>query len=389
MSVPVPMPTTAPARVLPAVLAAQLCTALADNALLIVAIALLEQRQAPGWATPALRVAFYAAYVLLAPLAGLLAERVRKGSLMGLVNLLKLVGALALLAGAHPLLVFAAVGLGASAYAPARYGILPELASGPSLLRANAAMEIVTIVAILAGTALGSVLVARPYLQASCVVLAGVYALAALCSVGSITVSARSQDLLPMGFTSAASCLLRDAQARHALMLTSLFWAAAAVLQFVLIDWARNHLGLSLAGAALLPGALAIGMVAGAVLAGSAGKAPTGSRAALLAAALGIAIVLLPFFSNVWAAAGLLAAGGVLAGALLVPMNATLQARGAALVGAGMSVAVQNCLENGLSLGFLAMYGLALWLGASAAATLFGLGGIVLLAIVGGRHARA
>src|SRR5450830_832781 len=84
-------------RQLPAVLAAQLATALGDNALLIVAIALLEQRQAPAWATPALRVAFYAAYVLLAPVAGRMAERLRKGSLMTAVNLLKGAGALALL----------------------------------------------------------------------------------------------------------------------------------------------------------------------------------------------------------------------------------------------------------------------------------------------------
>ena len=378
-----PATALAPSRVLPAVLGAQLCTALADNALLIVAIALLEQRHAPGWATPALRVAFYAAYVLLAPVAGHLAERFIKGSLMGVVNVMKLAGALALLAGAHPLIVFAAIGLGASAYAPARYGILPDLARGTALLRANAAMEIVTIVAILAGTALGSVLVSRPVLEASCVVLAVLYGVAALCSLAGVTAASRPAQT--MAFTQAARRLLADDRARHALAITSLFWAAAAVLQFVLIDWARTSLGLSLAGAALLPAALAIGMVTGALGAGHAGSAQRQDVSTLLAAGLGLAIMLLPLLTTVWAAASLLAAGGVMAGFLLVPMNASLQARGAQLCGAGMSVAVQNCLENGLSLVFLAAYGLALAAGIAAPATLAGLGVLILLSIGAGR----
>jgi len=370
---------------LPAVLAAQLATALGDNALLIVAIALLEQRQAPAWATPALRVAFYAAYVLLAPVAGRLAERLRKGSLMTAVNLLKGAGALALLAGAHPLFVFCAIGLGASCYAPARYGLLPELASGPALLRANAAMEIVTIAAILAGTLLGSRLVARPALQMACLLLTGVYGVAALCSAGANgRIAAHKQAT--MGFGAATARLLADPRARHSLQITSVFWAAAAVLQFLLIDWARSRLGLSLAGAALLPGALAIGMVAGSVLAGRAVR----THGALLALSLGAAIAILPATAHVWSAAALLLASGVLAGALMVPMNATLQARGAALVGAGMSVAVQNCLENGLSLLFLAAYGLALAAGLRAAPTLVALGVLVMLlllaALWGGRH---
>ncbi len=372
-------------RQLPAVLAAQLATALGDNALLIVAIALLEQRQAPGWATPALRIAFYAAYVLLAPVAGRLAERLRKGSLMTAVNLLKAAGALALLAGAHPLFVFCAIGLGASCYAPARYGLLPELASGPALLRANAAMEIVTIAAILAGTLLGSRLVAHPALQGACLLLAGVYGAAALCSAGANGRGA-THDKTSMAFGAATARLLADPRARHSLQITSVFWAAAAVLQFLLIDWARSTLGLSLAGAALLPGALAIGMIAGSVLAGRAVRV----HGAVLALSLGAAIAILPATSHVWNAAALLLASGVLAGALLVPMNATLQARGAALVGAGMSVAVQNCLENALSLLFLAAYGLALVAGLQAAPTLVALGVLVMLlllaALWGGRH---
>ena len=57
---------------------AQLFTALGDNALLVVAIALLEQRGAVEWTNPALRISSYVFYVLLAPFAGVLADDVPK-----------------------------------------------------------------------------------------------------------------------------------------------------------------------------------------------------------------------------------------------------------------------------------------------------------------------
>ena len=364
------------------VLGAQLLTALADNALLIVAIALLEAGAAPGWATPTLRVCFYAAYVLLAPLAGPLADRWPKGRLMLLVNLLKLLGAGALACGADPLLVFGAIGLGAAAYAPARYGILPELASGRALVRANAAMEIVTIVSILAGVALGSLMVASGAIKVACGVLAGLYALAAASTLLVGATTAPHHSAPAPGFYGAIRILLDDRAARFSLGITSVFWACAAVLQFLMIDWARKSLGLPLAGAALLPAVLALGMVGGALAAGNAHAAATRSAVVLRGCALGAGILAMTQVHAIWPAALLLLASGVLAGALLVPMNAVLQQRGAALMRPGVSVAVQNFLENGLSLGFLALYGVGIALGASLDAAIYVLGAAT-IALVG------
>lgn len=376
-------PRSSPRRTLPAVLGAQFLTSLADNALLILAIALLEQRHAPGWATPTLRIVFYGAYVLLAPLAGRLADRWRKGRLMTLVNLVKLGGALGLMGGAHPLLVFGAVGLGAATYAPARYGILPELAAGRALVRANAWMEIVTIVSILAGVALGSMLVLQPLLELACAMLAAIYGVAALCTLAISTPRAAPHAITDaLNFRDGMRILLGDRAARNALALTSVFWSAAAVLQFVLIDWSRAALGLSLAGAAMLPGVLAIGMVGGALGAGHARAEAPARTGLILALTLSTGILLMPLMTLVWAAALLLLATGVLAGALLVPLNATLQARGASLMRPGLSVAVQNFFENGLSLLFLAGYGIALARGATANVTLYGLGIAVLVLVV-------
>ena len=374
-------------RTLAGVLGAQLLTALADNALLIVAIALLEAGAAPGWATPSLRVSFYAAYVLLAPFAGSLADRWPKGHLMLLVNLLKLAGAGALAGGADPLIVFGAIGLGAAAYAPARYGILPELASGRSLVRANAAMEIVTIVAIVAGVTLGSLMVASGAVKGACVVLAGLYALAAASTLLIGTPAPLHAGRTP--FHPAIRTLLQDDAARFSLGITSVFWACAAVLQFLLIDWARKSLGLPLAAAAMLPAVLALGMVGGALGAGRAHTAVSRSAVVLRGACLGVGILAMTQVHSIWAAGVLLLGTGVLAGALLVPMNAVLQQRGASLMRPGVSVAVQNFMENSLSLGFLALYGIGVALGAPLDATIYVLGAatIVLVGVLAfGKH---
>lgn len=370
-----------------AVLTAQACAALADSALLIIAIALLEARHAPAWATPALRVGFYASYVLLAPLAGRWADAWPKGKLMAAVNAIKLVGVIALAVGTHPLTVFAVIGFGAAAYAPARYGMLPELTRGRDLVQANAAMEVVTIVALIGGYALGSFLVGGSTTEGACTVLGVLYAVGAVCTV------VHNRATVPVGkavsFRAGVKVLLRDPAAGNALALTSIFWSAAAVLQFLMIDWARRTLGLSLAHAAFLPALFAVGMVVGAVVAG-AWRALSGAwLPALCGIALGSAIVLMPLASSLLAACVLLVAAGLLAGALLVPMNAALQQRGASLMLPGLSVAVQNFFENGMSILFLATYGAALAGGVSVNSTIYGLGmGVIVLVSLSARRSR-
>jgi hypothetical protein len=49
---------------------------------------------------------------------------------------------------------------------------------------------------------------------------------------------------------------------------TTLFWGAAAVLQFAVLRWAADVLGLPLSQGAYLQTAVAVGIVAGAAVAG-------------------------------------------------------------------------------------------------------------------------
>ena len=130
-------------------IAAQFVSALADNALLIVAIALLHERQMAPWLAPMLKFGFTLAYVVLAPVVGPLADAVRKGRLMAWMNAVKVLGVAALLAGAHPVAGLCIVGLGAAAYAPAKYGLITELVPAQRLVAANGWIEVSVVCAVL------------------------------------------------------------------------------------------------------------------------------------------------------------------------------------------------------------------------------------------------
>lgn len=58
------------------ILLAQFLSALADNALLFAAIALLKEMQAPDWHTPLLLQFFVISYIVLAPFVGAFCRRI-------------------------------------------------------------------------------------------------------------------------------------------------------------------------------------------------------------------------------------------------------------------------------------------------------------------------
>src|SRR5207245_8161469 len=84
------------------IMAAQFFSSLADNALLVAAIALLMQADAPSWLTPYLKFFFVISYVLLAPYAGAFADRLPKGHVMFIANTVKIFGCLLMLWGTDP-----------------------------------------------------------------------------------------------------------------------------------------------------------------------------------------------------------------------------------------------------------------------------------------------
>jgi hypothetical protein len=148
-------------------IAAQFASALADNALLIVTIGVLQVQGLPGWWAPMLKFGFTISYVLLAPFVGPLADAFPKARLMAWMNGVKVVGVMSLLLGAHPVLAFAIVGFGAAAYAPAKYGLITELVAAERLVAANGWLEVSVVCAALIGTVFGGLLVSPWVLESA------------------------------------------------------------------------------------------------------------------------------------------------------------------------------------------------------------------------------
>ncbi len=367
-------------------MAAQFFSSLADNALLVAAIALLMQAEAPTWLTPYLKFFFVVSYVVLAPYVGAFADRLPKGHVMFIANSIKILGCVMMLWGSHPLLSYAVVGLGAAAYSPAKYGILTEYLPHRKLVIANGWIEGLTVASIILGTVLGGVLVhARvsgmllglelPYLetaaQAAIAVIVVVYAIAALFNlqIPRTGVSLKPLPKHPIAtlkdFTHCVAHLWKDRLGQISLAVTTLFWGAGATLQFIVIEWARATLSFDLSKAAILQGVTAFGIAVGAVLASVWVALDRSVRVIPLGILMGLVVIAMNFVQQIWLAIVLMVLIGGLAGFFVVPMNALLQHRGHHLVGAGRSIAVQNFNENASILVMIALYSLLLHVGLS------------------------
>ncbi len=366
-------------------IAAQFTSALADNALLIVAIALLHEQGRPGWWAPLLKFGFTLSYVVFAPVVGPLADALPKARLMAWTNGIKIVGLLALLGGAHPLLGFSIAGLGAAAYAPAKYGLVTEMVGPRRLVAANGWIEVSVVCAALFGTVAGGALVAdrlrhggwgraaseglsaltgapAASLVLSMLLLLAVYGLAALLNVGIPDSGARypracrHPGVLVAEFRAANRTLWRDADGGLSLAVTTVFWGVGATLQLAVLRWAADALGLRLEHAAYLQAAVADGVVAGAPIAGRCVGLPDARRVLPAGIVLGLLMAAVAATDRLALALPLLATVGLVGGILVVPLNALLQHRGHVLLSAGRSIAVQGFNENLGVLGMLALY---------------------------------
>src|SRR5712672_4028868 len=152
------------------IMAAQFFSSLADNALLIAAIAQLLELDGPAWMVPLLKFFFTVSYVALAAFVGAFADAIPKGRVMFITNTIKVVGCVMMFftdyvefAGipgyALVLAAYAVVGFGAAAYSPAKYGILTELLPPEQLVVANGWIEGLTVASIIVGTVVGGALI--------------------------------------------------------------------------------------------------------------------------------------------------------------------------------------------------------------------------------------
>jgi LPLT family lysophospholipid transporter-like MFS transporter len=382
------------------IMAAQFFSSLADNALFIAAVELLKSSRAPTWQAAALVPMFALFYVVLAPFVGALADAKPKGKVMLYSNSIKVVGCLMMLAGAHPLLAYAIVGLGAAAYSPAKYGILTELLPASQLVKANGWIEGLTIASIILGILLGGQLVGHALSsrmlaldfpmfdtgidtppEAAIFVLIFIYAVAAWFNtriphtgVEMRPIPKNPLELVP-DFWSCNGRLWNDRLGQISLSTTTLIWGVTGNLRYIILAWSAAALGYSTTQASSLSGVVAVGTAVGAVIASTRMKLDRATSVIPLGIGMGVLVIAMNFINNVWVAAPFLILLGGIAGFLVVPMNALLQHRGHNLMGAGRSIAVQNFNEQACILGLGAFYSLSAGMGMSAfgAITAFGL----------------
>ncbi|MEN4777656.1 lysophospholipid transporter LplT [Pantoea agglomerans] len=370
-----------------AVIIAQFFSAFGDNALLFATLAVLKSQFYPDWSQPVLQMLFVAAYILLAPFVGQVADSMAKGRVMMLANSLKLLGALVICFGFNPFLGYTLVGAGAAAYSPAKYGILGEITHGEKLVKANGLMEGSTIAAILLGSVAGGML-ADWYLLAALGICALTYGIAVVANlfIPKLQAARPGQSwqlgMMVRSFFSAAALLWRDAETRFSLLGTSLFWGAGVTLRFLLVLWVPVALGISdNTTPTTLNAMVAIGIVIGAAAAAKLVTLETVRRCMPAGVLIGVMVVVFALQHSLLNAYLVLMLIGALGGFFVVPLNALLQARGKESVGSGNAIAVQNLGENSAMLIMLGLYTLAIKAGAPAVATGVGFGVLFALAI--------
>ena len=180
-------------------------------------------------------------------------------------------------------------------------------------------------------------------------------------------------------FVQDQTALWRDPLGSISLTVTTLFWGVGATLQLLVLAWAQQALHLSLEHAAYLQAATAIGVIAGAALAARKVALEQAPKVLGIGIVMGLLMPLMALVEQWTVAAGLTLLLGLVGGFFVVPMNALLQHRGAALMSAGRSISVQNTNENASVLAMMGVYSALLYAGVAVDQLAWMLGALVAL----------
>lgn len=312
---------------------------------------------------------FFVPFIVLAPLAGFLNDRMPKTSWLFGGNALKLLGTAVGLVGVwlhagefHPsrdwqVIGYAIVGIGACAYSPAKYGILPEILPAERLVKANGTVEMLTLVAILGGLWGGATLYdhtrSLPLCYLAC---AGLYAAALAFNAAMSRTPHNPAATLghSMGeFGSSLRALVAHPRLGRVLLGCGIFWFAGATLRSNLQGWGLqvfNQAGNSDVNnqeLALLKVGLIMGIVGGSVLAGQLHRVGDLSWTRRYGMLLSLGILVLGVIGGHCGIAAVVLAlvvAGIFAGLLIVPLNASLQHE-SDHTKLGKTIAIQNFID--------------------------------------------
>jgi acyl-[acyl-carrier-protein]-phospholipid O-acyltransferase/long-chain-fatty-acid--[acyl-carrier-protein] ligase len=321
---------------------AQALGALNDNLLKLLIVFCLVGRygqQHAGTVAAIGSAAFVTPFLLFSALAGSLADRLPKRRIIVGVKMLEVGIALLAVAGlwlASPPLLYGAVfllGSHSALFAPAKYGVVPELVTREQLSLANSRLEMFSYLAIVGGTALAPFLLQLAGGRHGLVALAGVVvALAGLLTARTLPLTpaaapGRPVVFLPVVYWRTLRSLRSNGYLLLAVIGAAYFLFVGAFCQLNLLPYGMHYLGLSEARSGYLFLAAAIGIGAGSLLAGRLsgrtvefGVVPIGAAGLSLAAfALHAAPAHLP------TVLALVALFGVSAGLFIVPLQAFIQ----------------------------------------------------------------
>ncbi len=379
-----------PAHRLRALLLAQFCSAFNDNAWkLMVALLLIHQIAATvgqtGSAFEAASqtqatiafVVFTLPLMLFSLVAGVFSDRLSKRTVIIAMKLVEvaLMAAGTLVLWSNPtggtalLVVLGAMGVHSAILSPAKYGILPELLPYEQLSMGNGLLKLWTFVAIIAGTSSGGVLLqyseTAPW-QAG-LILTVVAAIGATAAYAIPRVPpARAEGGVGTTLTVAWTTMRADRLLSIAIGINVVFWTIASLFGQDMLIYAKSRLALSDALSGLPMAILAIGIGAGAVLAGrlSASKIETGLiTPGAIGLALGLFVLGLIPPSLTWTLLlmGLL---GIASGFINVPINALIQWRApadrrGAVIALGNTFVFGGILAGSLGAGLLSQLGLS------------------------------
>lgn len=355
---------------------------------------------------------FAVPFLALAPLAGFLNDRMPKTSWLLGGNLVKIMGALVGLAGvltfhANPEAMkwwqvagYTIVGLGACLYSPAKYGILPEIVATDRLVRANGAVEMLTLIAILGGFAAGGMLYDYTLSLPGCYVAAiACYGLAAWANGVMDRTPNNPAATLGESWSSFRRHLVTLFAARRTgriLLGCGLFWLAGAFLKNNLQAW--GVAALQAAGfevdaidntkLALLKASPILAIAAGSILAGRIHRLGDLSKQWIYALGLAVGVTILGWMKGGEGLAMVVAAlcfVGIVSGLLIVPLNASLQHE-TDQKALGKTIAVQNVVDYAgimLGAGLLGLLTSPDWAGLTPHQAFYGLAIVVVLMTLG------
>ncbi len=293
-----------------------------------------------GGALSLIGAIFILPFLLFSGYAGHVSDVYSKRTVLIATKLLEIVtmgvGLVAFLSGqfAFLLVVLFLLALQATFFSPAKYSILPELVDAKQLSRANGLLEMCNFLAIILGTALGSILFAawkgRLSLVGLVTIALAIAGAAASLSIPAVPPSGARKTLQLNPYSEITSGLQR-LRTDHTLWMTvlgiSYFWFLGALFQMDIILFGKEVMQLDDLHIGLLNTFLAIGIGLGSVAAGrlsgekvELGLTPLGSLG------MGLFSLLLAHASSSYLAVTVaLFLLGFSGGLFIIPLNALLQ----------------------------------------------------------------